>query len=102
MGWKEERGHSDILLFQTKKTDRLGRVIEYAYNSFDELTTEVWKSGGSTLRTLSYEYDVRGNLIGASDPAAEYSYIVDVFGNTCGSPCRMAAASLLRCSAKQP
>ncbi len=34
----------------------------------------------STLRTLSYEYDVASQLTSASDPAASYSYSYDNLG----------------------
>jgi YD repeat-containing protein len=61
----------------TKKTDRLGRVIEYTYDNRNRLTTETWKTGGSTVRTLSYEWDLLGHLVGASDPAANYAFQVD-------------------------
>jgi YD repeat-containing protein len=70
----------------TKKTDRLGRVIEYAYDNRNRLTTELWKTGGSTVRTLSYEYDLLGHLTGASDPAADYAFQVDALGNVWEEP----------------
>jgi len=37
-------------------------VIEYVYDNRNQLTTKLWKSGGSTVRTLTYEYDLLGNL----------------------------------------
>lgn len=64
----------------TKKTDRLGRVTQYTYDHLQRRTAELWKSGGSTIRTLSFAYDVASQLLSASDPAAAYDYEYDGLG----------------------
>jgi RHS repeat-associated protein len=60
-----------------KKTDRLGRVTEYVYDNLYRQTSEVWKDGMSTVRTLSFTYDLAGQLLSASDPSADYDYEFD-------------------------
>jgi RHS repeat-associated protein len=56
------------------KTDRNGRVTEYQYDNLNRLTSELWKDGVSTVRTLSFDYDAVGLLTDASDPTATYEY----------------------------
>jgi YD repeat-containing protein len=63
-----------------EKTDRLGRVTEYVYDNLYRRTSEVWKDGMSTVRTLSFTYDLAGQLLSASDPAADYDYVYDGLG----------------------
>jgi YD repeat-containing protein len=64
----------------TKVTDRNGRITELNYDNLGRLTSEVWKSGGSTVRTLSYGYDGLSRLTSASDPDATYGYTFDAIG----------------------
>jgi YD repeat-containing protein len=64
----------------TKKTDRLARVIEYAYDGLGRQTSEVWKTGGSTVRTIGYTYDAASQLTEVSDPSADYDYTYDNLG----------------------
>jgi RHS repeat-associated protein len=61
----------------TRQTDRNGRVTEYTYDMLGRLTSEQWKTGGSTVRTLSFAYDAASRLTSASDPAASYAYAYD-------------------------
>jgi RHS repeat-associated protein len=63
-----------------KKTDRLGRVTEYVYDDLHRRTSELWKNGGSTVRTFAYSYDALGQLLNADDPDAEYDYTYDPLG----------------------
>jgi RHS repeat-associated protein len=57
-------------------------VIEYAHDNLYRNTQEVWKTGGSTVRTLSFTYDAAGQLTQASDPAATLAYAYDDLGRT--------------------
>ena len=71
----------DALGNLTKKTDRNERVTEYQYDTWSRMTHELWKNGGSTVRTLNYEYDNANQLTGADDPDAEYDYLYDNVGH---------------------
>jgi len=62
------------------KTDRNGRVVEYDYDLFGRRTAETWKDGQSTVREFSFAYNRQGELLSASDPAAEYTFDYDALG----------------------
>jgi RHS repeat-associated protein len=50
------------------------------YRSFDyagRQTTELWKNGAATVRTLTYGYDAAGRMTSASDPDSAYAYTYD-------------------------
>lgn len=65
-----------------KRTDRNERVIEYAYDRLDRRTTETWKnSGGGTVRTLSFGYDVASRMTSASDMDSVSAMGYDPYGN---------------------
>jgi len=64
----------------TKRTDRNGRVVQYVYDDLNRLTSELWKNGETTVRTLSYTYDAASQMLTASDPAASYEYVYDNVG----------------------
>ena len=59
-----------------QKTDRHGRVIDYAYDPLRRKTTETWGDG----RGLTFQYDATGRLVSASDPAATLTYTWDALG----------------------
>jgi len=63
-----------------KYTDRNGRVIEYVYDDLHRRTSEIWKDGMTTVRTLSYGYNGNSWLTSASDPAASYTFTYDNLG----------------------
>ena len=46
-----------------QKTDRNGRVIDYAYDPLRRKTTETWGDG----RVLTFQYDATGRLVSASE-----------------------------------
>lgn len=64
----------------TKYTDRNGRVTEFGYDNLGRLTSELWKSGSTTVRTLSYAYDALSRQTSASDPDAAYDFTYDAVG----------------------
>jgi RHS repeat-associated protein len=64
----------------SRETDRNGRVIEYLRDNLGRVTSELWKTGGTTVRTLTYLHDSANQLTSASDPAAAYSYVYDNLG----------------------
>jgi RHS repeat-associated protein len=63
-----------------EKVDRNGRVSVYEYDGLARMIAERWMVGLSVDRTLEFEYDAGGNLLSASDPAAEYGYNYDRAG----------------------
>ena len=66
----------------SQRTDRNGRVIEYAFDNLGRNTAEVWKDGETTVRTISFEYDAASQLTDVSDPDADYTYVYDNLGRT--------------------
>ncbi len=61
----------------TKLTDRNNRVTEYTYDNLGRATAEIWKSGSSTIRTMSYTYDAGSNLLTAGDASAAFVHTYD-------------------------
>jgi YD repeat-containing protein len=57
-------------------------VTEYEYDQLHRLKAERWKSGASTVRTLSFTYDAANRMISAADPAASYFYAYDHLDRT--------------------
>src|SRR3989339_301076 len=64
----------------SRKTDRLGRVTEYGYDFLRRRTSETWKDGQATVRTFLFTYNLAGEMLTASDPAATYTYVYDNLG----------------------
>jgi YD repeat-containing protein len=63
------------------RTDRNGRVIEYAYDALHRRVEEQWLDDQQTvIRTLSFSYDAASQLTAAADPAASYDYQYDALG----------------------
>ncbi|MEX0676768.1 MAG: RHS repeat-associated core domain-containing protein [Pirellulales bacterium] len=65
----------------TQLVDRIGRVTTYAYDALNRMTSERWFVSlaymETPLRTLSFGYDLAGNLTSASDPSAGYTFLPD-------------------------
>ena len=61
----------------TKQTDRNGRVTEYEYDAQNQLVLERWKDGSSTVRQITFTYDIDGQLLSSVDstgPTTTYTY----------------------------
>lgn len=59
-------------------TDRNGRVRQFVYDGTNRQTAELWLDAtGSTIRTITSQYDAVGNLLYTADPDAELSYTYD-------------------------
>lgn len=61
-------------------TDRNGRTIEYVYDDLYRPTTETWKTGATTNRTISYSHDAIGNLTALTDSnvlSPNFSFVYD-------------------------
>jgi RHS repeat-associated protein len=69
------------------KTDRDSRVTTYQYDHLDRLKDETWYdySSGPAMRTISYAYDLAGNLTSVSDPDATYDYDYDFLDRQTGA-----------------
>ena len=59
------------------RTDRNGRAVDYQYDYLNRRTSETW-SGSSYV--AAYTYDLAGQLLQATDPAATYNYTYDKLG----------------------
>src|SRR5205085_2293317 len=65
----------------SSSTDRDGRRIDNAYDTRNQLTTQVWyDSGGTATQTLTYSYDDAGNQLTAANSAGTYTMIYDGLG----------------------
>ena len=90
MKWEtDEANHSrsfeyDPMGNPTKTTDRDGRITRYDYDADGQQIAERWRNAldTATVRTISYEYDVAGELVSASDPDSDYDYVYDELGRT--------------------
>ncbi len=63
------------------RTDRNGRLIELIHDDLGRPDTELWKTGGSTVNTVSRTYDAEGRLQSISDDVSAYAYTYDLFGH---------------------
>src|SRR5262249_27702054 len=61
----------------TKRIGRLGREIDYVYDTLNRQTGEKWYDGATLVRTISYTLDAAGQLTQATDVAATYGYNYD-------------------------
>lgn len=63
---------------RTRSIDRNGRRIDFAYDYAGRLTEEVWYGQSQDLlRTITFSYDVIGNLVTTSDPDSSYTFRYD-------------------------
>lgn len=59
-------------------TDRDGRVSVFGYDDANHRTSETWlDENGDPTRTFTYQYDLAGQLISASDPDSSYTLSYD-------------------------
>jgi YD repeat-containing protein len=64
-----------------ERIDRNNRRTTFAYDSGGRRTAERWlNSGGGTIRTVTYSYDLLGRLTGATDPDAVLTFTYDSLG----------------------
>ena len=64
-------------------TDRNGRLTEWDYDNRYHVTTETWKQGGSTVRTLDFTYDTVDRLTALDDSgslATDFEFAYDQRG----------------------
>src|SRR5258707_1092857 len=62
-------------------TDGVGRQTRYTYDGAGRLVSEKWYDASGTLvETLSWTYDLDGNLLTASSSAGTYSFQYDGAG----------------------
>ena len=65
----------------TEKIDRDNRVTTYTYNAVNEQVQEDWLDGdGQSIHTTKTYYDAAGQVVGISDPDANYQYSYDALG----------------------
>jgi RHS repeat-associated protein len=63
---------------KVETTDRNGRVRQFDYDGMNRQTAELWLDAtGSTIRTITSEFDSAGNLLRTADPDAVLSYTYD-------------------------
>lgn len=63
----------------TKEIDRNGRRREFDYDSAGRLLTEDWfNADNSHERTLTFTYDVVGNMLTSNDPDSSLTFVYDV------------------------
>ena len=64
-------------------TDRNGRITEWDYDNRYRVTTETWKQGSSTVRTLDFTYDTVDRLTALDDSdtlATDFEFAYDQRG----------------------
>ena len=65
------------------KTDYDGRTTTYTYDGLGRETAENWlDSSQNVIQSFGYSYDLVGDLLSESDPAASYSYAYNVLGRS--------------------
>jgi YD repeat-containing protein len=52
-------------------------VRNLSYDALNRLSTDTWVVGGSTVDTLSFTYDAKGNLLTASNNNGIYTFSYD-------------------------
>jgi uncharacterized protein RhaS with RHS repeats len=52
-----------------RKIDYDGRVIDYVYDHLGRQTQENWMSGETAVSSMTFSYDLAGQLASASDPS---------------------------------
>src|SRR4029453_7203246 len=58
----------------------LGRVKEFTYLSNGLLSTEVWKSSGTPVNTMTYSYNADDQMLTAGDSNGTVSFTYDDLG----------------------
>jgi RHS repeat-associated protein len=61
----------------TSTTDRDGRVQNFSYDAANRETGSTWVIGGSTVNTLTFTYDARGDQLTAADGAGTLTMAYD-------------------------
>lgn len=64
---------------ETEKIDRNARRSEYDYDHAGRLTAERWYEADtdSLVRTITFSYDIVGNMLTADDPDSSYAFTYD-------------------------
>ena len=58
--------------------DRNGRRRTFDYDLLNRMSAERWWDGPAEIHTISFAYDLVGNLLAESDPVSTYTYTYDV------------------------
>jgi RHS repeat-associated protein len=82
-------------------TDRNERVTRYGYDKLDRMRTEKWYTNqqhfdttpGSPLHTITFDYDVAGQLESAFDSFADYDFGYDGLGRATSVTANLAGLS---------
>jgi YD repeat-containing protein len=61
----------------TSTTDRLGRVVNSQFDALDRMTGQTWVTSGTTINTLTFTYDAKGNLLTAANSNGTYTFSYD-------------------------
>lgn len=72
--WERRTFAYDAVGNQIQRTDRNGRVTQYAYDPLWRLTSETWIGGGNTLQ---WTYDAVGNVLTATDAFSSLTMTYD-------------------------
>jgi len=66
----------DVVGNLTRRTDRLGRIVDYGYDANDRPTTEEWlpAGGGTAVNTVTYIYDDAVRVTQIQDGASKYAH----------------------------
>jgi RHS repeat-associated protein len=62
---------------RTQIIDGNGQTRTFDYDALNHLVDEVWREGGAITRTISFSYDMAGNLLSESDPDSSYAFSYD-------------------------
>ncbi len=61
-----------------RKVDRNGRITEFEYDDFGQITTEKWlDADGKLLETITHEFDTQGKLRQVSDSSGTQTFEYD-------------------------
>ncbi|MBI1187738.1 MAG: hypothetical protein GC206_10505 [Alphaproteobacteria bacterium] len=73
-----------------RETDRNGAVRTFAFDDSDRLVAERWlDDAGQAVRTLSYGYDLAGQLVSARDPQSDLTFAYDAAGRIASADTRL-------------
>src|SRR5262249_2583372 len=76
---------------RTQIIDRNGRKRTFEFDNTNMLAHELWWDGTTLVRTISYSYDMAGNVLAESDPDSSYKFTYDALNrltsvDNAGSP----------------